>query len=70
MSLSGGLRWTSLGGLPREQNMLQGHLPRVIHHQVCLYTKIGPKAVPPAEESRRDTFLFSPNPDTLRVTCT
>ena len=23
-----------LGGVPREQNMLKGHLPRVIHHQV------------------------------------
>ena len=25
---------TSLGGVPREQKMLKGHLPRVIHHQV------------------------------------
>jgi hypothetical protein len=23
-----------VGGVPREQKMLQGHLPRVIHHQV------------------------------------
>ena len=23
-----------LGGVPREQKMLKGHLPRVIHHQV------------------------------------
>ena len=25
---------TDLGGVPREQNMLKGHLPRVIYHQV------------------------------------
>jgi len=25
---------TSLGGVPREQKMLRGHLPRVIYHQV------------------------------------
>jgi len=25
---------TDLGGVPREQKMLTGHLPRVIHHQV------------------------------------
>ena len=25
---------TSLGGVPREQKMLKGHLPRVIYHQV------------------------------------
>jgi len=24
----------ALGGVPREQKMLQGHLPRVIYHQV------------------------------------
>ena len=29
----------SLGGVPREQTMLKGHLPRVIHHQVYKYTK-------------------------------
>jgi len=23
-----------LGGVPREQKMLKGHLPRVMHHQV------------------------------------
>ena len=28
------------GGVPREQKMLKGHLPRVIYHQVYLYTKI------------------------------
>ena len=27
-------RGTSLGGVPREQEMLKGHLTRVIHHQV------------------------------------
>jgi len=27
------------GGVPREQKMLKGHLPRVIYHQVYLYTK-------------------------------
>jgi len=32
---SGSLRLrTSLGGVPREQKMLKGHLPRVIYHQV------------------------------------
>jgi len=30
-----------LGGVPGEQKMLKGHLPRVIHHQVYWYTKIG-----------------------------
>ena len=29
----------ALGGLPREQQMLKGHLPRVIYHQVYSYTK-------------------------------
>jgi len=27
-------RLTSLGGVPREQKMLKGHLPTVIYHQV------------------------------------
>ena len=31
---------SGLGGVPREQKMLKGHLPRVIYHQVCYYTKI------------------------------
>jgi len=31
----------ALGGVPREQKMLKGHLPRVTYHQVHLYTKIG-----------------------------
>ena len=26
--------WTSLGGIPREQKMLKGHLPRVIYHRI------------------------------------
>ena len=26
--------WGLLGGVPREQKMLNGHLHRVIHHQV------------------------------------
>jgi hypothetical protein len=30
---------TNLGGVPREQKMLEGHLPRVIYHQVNEYTK-------------------------------
>jgi len=29
-----------LGGVPRKQNMLKRHLPRVIYHQVYEYTKI------------------------------
>ena len=33
-------RGTSLGGVPREQKMLKGHLPRVIYHQVYWYRKI------------------------------
>ena len=36
---SGHTRETSLGGVPREQKMLQGHLPRVIYQQVYQYTK-------------------------------
>jgi len=28
-----------LGGVPREQKMLKGHLPRVIYHQVYQFTK-------------------------------
>jgi len=28
-----------MGGVPREQKMLKGHLPRVIYHQAYLYTK-------------------------------
>jgi len=28
------------GGVPREQNMLMGHLPSVIYHQVYLYTNV------------------------------
>ena len=34
LSLMIDTRGTSLGGVPREQKMLKGHLPRVIHHQV------------------------------------
>ena len=30
----------SLGGVPREQKVLKGHLPRVEYHQVCQYMKI------------------------------
>jgi len=29
-----------VGGVPREQKMLKGHLPRVTCHQVYQYTKI------------------------------
>ena len=31
---------SDLGGVPREQKMLKGHLPRVIYHQVPKYTTI------------------------------
>jgi len=31
-----------LGGVPREQKMLKGHLPRVIYRQVYYYTKTHP----------------------------
>ena len=35
----------SLEGVPQEQKMLKGHLPRVVYHQVYKYTKImGPGA--------------------------
>ena len=30
----------SLGGVPREQKVFEGQLPRVIYHQVYSYTKI------------------------------
>ena len=30
---------SSLGGVPRGQKMLKGHLPRVIYHQVYYYTQ-------------------------------
>ena len=30
----------SMGGVPREQKMFKGHLPRVVYHQVNEYTKI------------------------------
>ena len=30
-------RGTSLGGVPREQKMLKGHLPRVMYHQILAY---------------------------------
>ena len=29
-----------LGGVPREQNMLKGHLPRVIYMHISKYTSI------------------------------
>ena len=29
----------SLGGVPRVQKMLKGHLPRVMYHQAYQYTK-------------------------------
>ena len=34
------IRGTYLKGVPREQTMLMGHLPRVIYHQVYKSTKI------------------------------
>ena len=39
------LRVGWLDGVPREQKMLKGHLPRVIYHQVYQHTKIN--FVPP-----------------------
>ena len=49
--------WNNLkGGVPREQKMLKGHLPRVIDHQVYEYTKISyqakgldPRLLPPSQ---------------------
>ena len=38
--IDSGLVGSTVGGVPREQKMLKGHLPRVIYHQVYLYTKI------------------------------
>ena len=46
------------GGVPREQKILKGHLPRVIYHQVYLYTKI----------KRRPRFTLSGWRETLHVT--
>ena len=41
LSVEGPLtRGTSLGGVPREQKMLQENLPTVMFHQVYQYTKI------------------------------
>ena len=37
--LRGGDDVIKLEGVPREQKMLKGHLPRVIYHQVYLHTK-------------------------------
>ena len=34
--------WTS--GVPREQKMLKGHLPRVIHHQAWGYSNLRTRA--------------------------
>ena len=33
-----------MGGVPREQKMLKGHLPRVIYHHVYKFTKISTSA--------------------------
>jgi len=30
---------SAMGGVAREHKMLKGRLPRVIYHQICLYTK-------------------------------
>ena len=49
---------TSLGGVPQEQNMLKGHLPRVIYHQVHYHTKITSSREhthPPRERALRRT---------------
>ena len=38
--IDSGLGWLAqriLGGVPREQKMLKGHLPRVIYHQLLVY---------------------------------
>ena len=41
MCLPGRGMWgTILGGVPRAQKMLKGHLPRVIYHQAYWHTKI------------------------------
>jgi len=47
-----------LGGVPREQKMLEGHLPRVIYHQVYQFTKIH-KSLPtvPSQFACRDCCL-------------
>ena len=39
-------RGNSLIGVPRDQKMLTGHLPRVIYHQVYWYAKIRCLAFP------------------------
>ena len=63
----------SLGGVPREHKMLQGHLPRVVYHQVhnvyCEYTLIsqreaggsgrGGAGVPSAQRMLLHTWILS-----------
>ena len=46
----GALPSDDLGGVPREPKMLKGHLPRVIYHQVYLYTRISPELEPLVEK--------------------
>ena len=43
-----------IGRLPREQKMLKGHLPRVVHHQVHQYTK---KIQEPSAQPPYDVFV-------------
>ena len=45
---------SGLGRVPREQEMLKGHLPRVIYHHVYLYTKIMLKRVLRSAQSLLD----------------
>ena len=47
----------TLGGVPREQKMLKGHLPRVIYRQVCHYMK------------KTYAILSRPSPDIRKGTC-
>jgi len=37
---------SGLGGVPREQTMLKGHLPRVMYHQVYKYTQTNTGSYP------------------------
>ena len=59
---------TGACGVPREQKMLKGHLPRVIYHQVYEYTKIkesnGPERPPSTSTRGRRTRGRSTRPST------
>ena len=60
---------TSLGGVPREQKMLKGHLPRVIYHQVYYYTKINVLSIQRVETQPRFRSLPRQIPSVTKRAC-